>query len=357
MNYLLINTANEELVIVLSKDGTIFACNERQIKRHNEALLPKLQQVLDMANITLNEVDEFGVVIGPGSFTGIRVGIATIKAFKDVFHKPVRAINNLDLLYNIAQNNGLDCKTVAIEGSLNSYFVGQFDGNKLNIYERNLTSDELLNIANGDKVAFYSNSHNFDLGVEVEFDNQAFVNTFLNSNNYDLTPVYYQLSQAENDKIEHSNLVIREAEVRDVKAIMEICKNSFSEYPLNLLEEKLFNKSYIAYVAQLDDAVVGFVVADKSNPVSDVGIRIIVVDVNFRNHGIGTKLIETVETLAKENKSQVSLYIMEKHFTIKTLCNKLGYQINEIELTPKLIKKYNIDINDEYKYILIKSFK
>ena len=64
MNYLLINTANEELVIVLSKDGTIFACNERQIKRHNEALLPKLQQVLDMANITLNEVEYLNLING-----------------------------------------------------------------------------------------------------------------------------------------------------------------------------------------------------------------------------------------------------------------------------------------------------
>ena len=356
MNYLLINTANEELVIVLSKDGTIFACNESQVKKHNEVLLPKLQEVLDQANLTLNDIDEFGVVVGPGSFTGLRVGIATIKAFKDVFNKPVRAINNLDLLYLVASKSK-QYNIVAIEGSLNSYFVGKYDNGRLNIYERNLTEDELKNIANNEKVAMYSNSHNFELGEIVKFDNQAFIEAFLSSTSYDLTPVYYQLSQAENDKIEHANILVREAEVYDIKTILELSQKSFIEYPLNLLEEKLLNKNYITYVAQIENELVGFIVVDKSDLKINISIRLIVVDVNFRNHGIGTKLIETVENLAKEHKSQVSIHIMESHFSIKTLCQKLGYQIKEIKFSKELIEKYNININDEYKYVLIKSFK
>lgn len=356
MNYLLINTANDELVIVLDKSGTIFACNERNVKKHNEILLPKLQGLLTQANLTLNDIDEFGVVVGPGSFTGLRVGIATIKAFKDVINKPVRAINNLDLLYNIAAKTK-HYNTVAIEGSLNSYFVGNFEKGKLNIYERNLTIDELTAICDSQKVAMYSNSHNFELAEVVEFDNTAFVETFLNSKSYDLTPVYYQLSQAENDKIAHADIVIREAEVYDIKDILNLCKNSFSEYPIDLLEDKLIDKNYLTYVAQIDDSVVGFVVVDKTDLKINIAIRVIVVNSNYRNHGIGTKLIEIVESLAKESKSQVSMHIMEHHFTIRTLCEKLGYSVNEIKFPQDLIKKYNIDVKDGYKYVLIKSFK
>lgn len=354
MNYLLVNTANDELVIVLSKNGTIFACNERNVKKHNEVLLPKLEEVLNQANVTLNDIDEFGVVVGPGSFTGIRVGIATIKAFKDVTNKPVKAINNLDLLYQIAKSYGFDI--VAIEGSLNSYFVAKFDGDRLNIYERNLTANELSEIANGKKVAMYNNSHNFELGEVVEFDNSSFIEAFNNSKTYDLTPVYYQLSQAENDKIDRANIIIREAELYDIKAITEICRNSFNEYPINLLEEKLFNKVYTTYVAQIDNQIVGFVVAYTNDKRIDIGVRVIVVDVNFRNHGIGTKLIEQIEQIAKENNSQVSLHIMENHFTIKSLCEKLGYQVNAIDFTRELVEKYNINVADEYKYVLVKSF-
>jgi tRNA threonylcarbamoyladenosine biosynthesis protein TsaB len=142
-------------------------------------LLPKLQELLDNAGLTLGEVDEYGVVIGPGSFTGVRVGVATVKAFKDVYNKPVRAINNLDLLYEIAKFNGNIPKTVAVEGSLNSYFVGTVQNDKLNIYQRNLSEQELIDIAQDDKVFMYSNAHNYNNGVCVQFDNQAFVQALL----------------------------------------------------------------------------------------------------------------------------------------------------------------------------------
>lgn len=357
MNYLLINTANDELVIVLSKGGTIFSYNESQVKKHNEVLLPKLQEVLTKADLKLNDIDEFGVVIGPGSFTGLRVGIATIKAFKDVTKKPVKAINNLDLLYQIVKARNLPYDIVAIEGSLNSYFVGKYENNRLNIYERNLSKEELNELAKGKKIAMYSNFHGLELGEVVQFDNEAFIQAFLNSSSYDLTPVYYQLSQAENDKIDKADIAIREAEVYDIKTILKLSQKSFNEYPADLLEEKLLNRNYITYVAQIDNQVVGFVLVDRSGAKYDVGIRAIVVDVNFRNHGIGTKLIQSVEELAKEHKSQVSIHIMENHFSIKKLCEKLGYTVNEINFTEDLIKNFNIDIKDEYKYVLIKSFK
>ena len=338
MNYLLINTANEELVILLYVDGKIFACNERQVKKHNEVILPKLQELLDQAGIGLGAIDEFGVVVGPGSFTGIRVGVATVKAFKDVFNKPVRAINNLNLLYQIAQNQGIDCSAVAIEGSMNSYFVGVAQNGALNIYERNLTGDELSQIAQGKQVAFYSNTHNFEPGVCVEFDNYAFVKAFENSTSYDLTPVYYQLSQAENDKIAHTNLTIREAEVWDIKAISELDKTNFdNSWDEQMLEKMLLNKSNRIYVAE-GGQIMGFLVAE--NDIDEYNISRVVVDKDFRNHGIGTKLIEHIENIAKEGKMNVSLEVSVNNFTAKTLYEKLGYTLRRVR------KEYYKDKSD-----------
>ncbi|MBQ3502371.1 MAG: tRNA (adenosine(37)-N6)-threonylcarbamoyltransferase complex dimerization subunit type 1 TsaB, partial [Clostridia bacterium] len=264
MNYLLINTANDELVILVYKDGKIFACNEKGAKKHNEILLPKLSEVLQQAEISLEQIDEFGVVIGPGSFTGIRVGIATVKAFKDVFNKPVRAINNLNLLYEISKAQGNDCSAVAIEGSLNSYFVGKVHNNKIDIYERNLSLDELTNVVGGGEVAMYANTHNLDVGKCVEFDNESFVKAFLQSTSNDLTPVYYQLSQAENDKIEHADVDIREAEVWDIKAISELDKNNFAgAWNEQMLEKLLLSKSSVIYVVEIENKLVGFLVAEN----------------------------------------------------------------------------------------------
>lgn len=346
MNYLLINTANDELVIVLSKDKQIFACNEKGVKKHNEELLPKLQNLLDEASITLNDIDEFGVVIGPGSFTGIRVGIATIKAFKDVFNKPVRAINNLQLLYQIAKIQNIDTQVVAIEGSLNSYFVGKVIDGKLNIYERNLTADELTTVAQGRQVAFYTNAHNYQPAVCVEFDNNAFVEAFLDSKSYDLTPIYYQLSQAENDKIAHAELKLREAEVWDIKAIGELDKLNFdNSWDEQMLEKMFVSKSSVIYVAEMDSNVVGFLIAE--NDIDEYNISRVVVSKDFRNHGIGTKLIEHIEQLAKQNKMNVSLEVSTNNFTAKTLYEKLGYTLRRVR------KEYYKDKSDALEMVKI----
>ena len=349
MNYLLINTANDELVILVYKDGEIFACNDKGAKKHNEILLPKLNELLTQAQITLSEIDEFGVVIGPGSFTGIRVGIATIKAFKDVFNKPVRAINNLNLLYNIAKSQSVDCSAVAIEGSLNSYFVGKVQGDKIDIYERNLSSEELISVANKGKVAMYSNSHNLDLGLCVDFNNKAFVDTFLECKSNNLTPIYYQLSQAEKDKIEHSSIAIREAEVWDVKAVSELDKNNFAgAWDEQMLEKQLLSKVSTIYVAEIEDKIVGFLVAE--NNIDEYNISHVVVDKDFRNHGIGTKLISNLEEIAKSNKMNVSLEVSVNNFTAKTLYEKLGYKLRRIR------KEYYKDKSDCLEMVKVFEF-
>lgn len=324
MNYLLINTANAELVVEIVKGEQIFVATEVEAKRHNEILLPKLQQVLDEADLKLEDIDEYGVVIGPGSFTGVRVGIATVKAFRDVFHKPVRAINNLDLLYEMSKNLGVSA--VAIEGSLNSYFVGKINSGKLDIYERNLTLDELSEVSapNG-KVAFYANTKNYPNAVEVAFDKHAFLQAFLNSTNYDLTPIYYQLSQAENDKINHANLTIQEADVWDIKAVSELDKNNFSNnFSAEMLEQIFASKRNRIFVAMLENELVGFIVAE--NDIDEINISHVVVDKAYRNHGIGSKLIEFVEQYAKNIQiNVVSLEVSVNNFTAKTLYEKLGY--------------------------------
>ena len=350
MNYLLVNTANDELVILVSKNGEIFACNETMVKRHNEVILPKMQELLTKANITLNDIDEFGVVIGPGSFTGIRVGIATLKAFKDVFNKPVRAINNLNLLYYIA-NAGGKFDIVAIEGSMNSYFVGKFEQGKLNIYERNLTLDELNAIAQGKKVAMYNNTRNIEIGQVVKFDNNAFIQAFLNSNSYDLTPIYYQLSQAENDKIARANIIVREAELYDVKSILQISNSCFLNHPLNIGEADLLSKKYMAFVAQIDDQVVGFIVVNRTDIKSNISIRLIVIDTNFRNHGIGTKLIEEAERVANDNGARIYVPMFKDCFSLETLCKKLDYKVDE--QNNEIIKELT-GLNNLYKYLMVK---
>ena len=72
---------------------------------HSEKLVPMVKEVLDSLDIKVRDIDLFGVSIGPGSFTGLRIGIATVKAFAHLTEKPVIGVSTLEALaYNLPYN-------------------------------------------------------------------------------------------------------------------------------------------------------------------------------------------------------------------------------------------------------------
>lgn len=67
-------------------------------KKHAETLLPLLQELLQAAGTALERVDAFAVDIGPGSFTGIRIGVCVVNALAFARQKPVIAVDSLRAL-------------------------------------------------------------------------------------------------------------------------------------------------------------------------------------------------------------------------------------------------------------------
>lgn len=75
MRILAIDTATEACSVALINDGTTFAHFELCPREHTQRILPLVQDVLSDANITLTELDALAFGRGPGSFTGVRIGI------------------------------------------------------------------------------------------------------------------------------------------------------------------------------------------------------------------------------------------------------------------------------------------
>lgn len=65
---------------------------------HSATLMPAVDECLAAARAVINEIDMFVTVIGPGSFTGLRIGLATAKGFAAVARRPVAAVGSLELL-------------------------------------------------------------------------------------------------------------------------------------------------------------------------------------------------------------------------------------------------------------------
>ena len=65
---------------------------------HSERLLPAVKFLFRAVGSSLEEIDGYAVAVGPGSFTGIRIGMSTIKAFAFAHNKPVAPVSNLEAL-------------------------------------------------------------------------------------------------------------------------------------------------------------------------------------------------------------------------------------------------------------------
>jgi tRNA threonylcarbamoyladenosine biosynthesis protein TsaB len=63
-------------------------------------LLPAVARVLTFAGLTLRDIALYAVAAGPGSFTGVRVGLATVKAWSEVFGQPIACVSRLEALAN-----------------------------------------------------------------------------------------------------------------------------------------------------------------------------------------------------------------------------------------------------------------
>lgn len=80
------------------------------VKAHSSRLMPAIDTVLKWGDITAEELDGCAVGIGPGSFTGIRIGIATIKSLCYALDKPIVGVSTLEAIaYNLRWTEGLIC--------------------------------------------------------------------------------------------------------------------------------------------------------------------------------------------------------------------------------------------------------
>jgi len=105
MNILAIDTAGPKLSIAIAKDDKIIARYKSKNERsHSDMLAPAVEKLLKhvRANghspLQPKDIDLYAISIGPGSFTGLRIGVAFIKGMNLFFNKPIVAVPTLDAM-------------------------------------------------------------------------------------------------------------------------------------------------------------------------------------------------------------------------------------------------------------------
>ena len=125
MKILSIDTASDLCTVaVLEKENCIKEIIVNDARNHSEKIMPVIEQALKETNSNLKDIDLFVCDKGPGSFTGIRIGVGTVLAFQDSLNIPCVGISSLEALaYNVKQN-GLICSL--IDAKNNNVYLGLF---------------------------------------------------------------------------------------------------------------------------------------------------------------------------------------------------------------------------------------
>lgn len=199
MNYVAIDTSGTHLTVVCSFNGKTESYYEESCGvKHSTSLMPVLEETLKKVNGDLKNVDFFAVVVGAGSFTGIRIGVATVKALAFSYNKPVLPITSFDVL---AYNKQVGKYLAVIDAKHDGYYVSGYldgevvlepsfiNGEKLKELEKSfslLSSDKIENF-NTETVSL------LDGLISAVDKKQKFITADIEV----LTPLYIRKSQAE----------------------------------------------------------------------------------------------------------------------------------------------------------------
>ena len=128
MKILAIDTSSSICSVAILEDDKLIDKNELDNGRtHSENLMPLMEELLKRNKLNIKEINLLACCVGPGSFTGIRIGVSSIKAISEVLNINVASITALE---NLARNVENEETIVSlIDARNNQVYCGIFDGN------------------------------------------------------------------------------------------------------------------------------------------------------------------------------------------------------------------------------------
>lgn len=127
---LALDTATEACSVALLHNGKISTFDEISPRSHTQRILPMVDELLTQANIQIKDVNYLVFGRGPGSFTGVRVGVSVAQGLAMGANLPVVAVSNLKAMAEEAyQKLGAEKVIALIDARMNEVYFAQFERN------------------------------------------------------------------------------------------------------------------------------------------------------------------------------------------------------------------------------------
>lgn len=199
---LFIDTSMANVSISIVKDGKILSIIQEDIpNEHSKYATSYVKKVIDEAKIDANDVDNILVVNGPGSFTGVRIGVAIAKTYGYLINKNIIPVSSLKSL--AISSHKEDIVMSVITANRSNYYVGIYDKEYNEVIDEEFVNkDRLLELISKYNPYIVSNDFNV-VGVhkinKVNLDVLEIVNYYQNKDKisyHALVPNYLKLPQA-----------------------------------------------------------------------------------------------------------------------------------------------------------------
>ena len=201
---LVISTVTKKAYIAVEYEGKEYFSQVDADCKQSEKILPEIDKILSENNIPLRKIGNIGILVGPGSFTGIRIGIALVKGLcaADNSHKVI-PISTLDMMAYIHKKQDQNSKDFCcVMNALSKrFFIAKYSktGEKLSS-EDMILEEDLLNVKNN-IVMLKEENLNF---IEVDFTPELILEyakclekerKFISADK--IEPIYIRKAQAE----------------------------------------------------------------------------------------------------------------------------------------------------------------
>lgn len=196
---LLIDTTTSNITVSIVKDQNIlYKYQEKILTDMSSKILPIIDSGLKENKLTLNDIDKIFVVNGPGSFTGIRVGVTVAKTIAWALKKDIIPLSSLELM--ATTNTSKKYIIPMIDARRGNVFGGIYDI-ELNIIKEDklINLNELIRDLNNDYEFISYDKLNLDV-IRPNIDVLKIINKHINDqgvNPHNLNPNYLKLTEAE----------------------------------------------------------------------------------------------------------------------------------------------------------------
>lgn len=322
MNVLCINTAFQTAnLAVSSEEGEELVT---LTAKHSETTLPSIEKMLENLKLAPKDLDCICINIGPGSFTGIRVGLALVRGFSAANSKlKFVKVNSMEL---IAKQYGKGTFATVLNALSGRFYVAEFIDGKM-VKEPYLTAE----IKAKNTVGLIQENLDF-VKHKVEVETRTFLDLCLEKvkngefvSPSELEPMYLRKSQAEENL---QGLRVEKLTQRYLNDVYEISKQEFEDgWTYKMFEDELLEPNRFSYCVTENGRVLSFINVLECEGENGREYNILNIASKVKNSGYATKLIEEVLARAKrEDIVNVWLEVDAKNERAIKLYTKLGFK-------------------------------